>query len=112
MAGRATVHAVEFRQNDLADLYRYALGERPLLGRDGAANFFPDEFALKILPLTKLVLVVAADNQAADNQAQHREPWVKFGDRFVAHVSGSPSPPAVSSRVPATTSSDRGRSCR
>src|ERR1035438_3752391 len=110
MAGCATVNAVKFRQNDLVDLHRRALGERALLGRYGAANFFPDEFALKILPLTKLVLVIAADNQATDNQAQHREPWVKFTDRLVGHVSGSPLPPAVSSRVPATTSWGRGRS--
>src|SRR6516225_2144975 len=69
MTGRATVHAVEVREKDLADLDRYAFGQRTLLRRGCAAKLLLNVLALVVLPLALLISMVGEHDQAADQKA-------------------------------------------
>jgi hypothetical protein len=66
MAGRASIYAIEVREKDLADLNWYSFGQRTLLRRRGATDFFLGVFALVIFPLAILVFVVSEHDQTTD----------------------------------------------
>jgi hypothetical protein len=90
VAGRAAIHAVEVRKEDLPNLQRHILRKRPLLRRCGPASLFLDELALVVLPFTVFVLVIAKHDQTADKEAQRGEPAIEFAKRAVSHVSDPP----------------------
>jgi hypothetical protein len=66
MAGRASIHAVEVREKDLADLNWYCFGQRTLLRVRRPTEFFLDVFALVFFPLAVLVFIVSEYNQTTD----------------------------------------------
>jgi hypothetical protein len=65
MAGRAPIHAVEFRKKDLVDLNWDSFGQFTLLRRRGAPDLLLDVFVLVILPLAILVSEVCEHDQTA-----------------------------------------------
>src|ERR1022692_734127 len=112
MARRAAIHSVEVGEQNLPDLYRRLFGQRPLLRRRGAVDFFLDEFALVILPLAVLVPVITNDDQDADQETEHSEPAVEFAHGEVVHISDPPLSPAMASTATPNPSSGRGTTCR
>ena len=83
MTARAPVYAVEFGQDDLANLQRGSRGIDALLRGGRACDLILEILALPVLPLAVLVLIKSDDHRDPDHQAEHGEPGIKFAQRSI-----------------------------